>query len=247
MHEAHEATRSLENVLLEAQDLGWIGRAPMAKAMAHARGFAAAPVDPPAVFADIGSGGGLPGLVLAFEWPEAEVVLIEGSAKRADFLQQAVTDLGIADRCTVLGERAEESGHRSELRYRCDIVVARGFGAPPVTAECGSPLLRPGGHLLVSEPPKPPSPAASASTSPTGQRIDGEPASSIGSDVAGERTPADREALAVRWPQEGLALLGMAVGEAWVTDFHYQSLVQETPCPERYPRRIGTPGKRPLF
>lgn len=217
-----EATRTLEDILLDAQRLRWIGSAPLVTAMAHARGFAAAPVDAPTVFADIGSGGGLPGLVLAFEWPDAEVVLIEGSAKRADFLQQAALDLGIGERCTVLGERAEAAGRRSEIRHRCDVVVARGFGAPPVTAECASPLLRPGGHLLVSEPP----------------RSGAAPAPGAG---------ADSDRPGPRWPQEGLAVLGMGVGESWETDFHYQALVQETPCPEQFPRRVGIPGKRPIF
>ena len=238
-----ETIRTLEDVLLDAQRLGWIGSAPLATAMAHARGFGAAPVDLPTVFADIGCGGGLPGLVLAFEWPDAEVVLIEGSAKRADFLQRAAIDLGIGDRCSVLGERAEAAGRRSGLRHRCDVVVARGFGAPPVTAECASPLLRSGGHLLVSEPPRSGASSTSRSASPLPPSAPPLSAAAPGSPGGGP----DSDRSATRWPQEGLAVLGMGVGESWETDFHYQSLVQETLCPERFPRRVGIPGKRPIF
>jgi 16S rRNA (guanine527-N7)-methyltransferase len=52
----------------------------------------------------------------------------------------------------VLLGRAEIVG-RSERRGSFDAVVARSFGPPAVTAECAAPLLRPGGRLVVSEPP----------------------------------------------------------------------------------------------
>lgn len=51
-----------------------------------------------------------------------------------------------------------------------------------------------------------------------------------------------------RWPQEGLAELGMALGPALeLGGASFQVLVQVTPCEDRYPRRTGVPGKRPLF
>ncbi len=50
--------------------------------------------------------------------------------------------------------RAEEIGHESRARFRFDAVVARGFGPPATTVECGAPLLRPGGRLVISEPPE---------------------------------------------------------------------------------------------
>jgi 16S rRNA (guanine527-N7)-methyltransferase len=53
----------------------------------------------------------------------------------------------------VVWARAEDAGHRDELRGAFDLVVARGFGSPAVTAECGAPFLRVGGTLVVSEPP----------------------------------------------------------------------------------------------
>ena len=200
-------TTTLETVLLDAQRRGWIGAGPLPRAIAHASGFAEGPVPAPSSFADLGSGGGLPGLVLAVAWPEARAVLIEGSATRAGFLVDAVESLGLIDRCTVIAVRAEEAGRRPELRSSFDVVVARGFGAPAVTAECAAPLLRVGGHVLVSEPPD---------------------------DTA-------------RWPEDGLAPLGLSPTERWSTDFHYQSLLQVSLCPARYPRRVGIPTKRPLF
>ena len=59
----------LHKVLVAAQDLGYIGPAPFARAVAHAEGFAVGLSGPPARFVDLGSGGGLPGLVLLLLWP----------------------------------------------------------------------------------------------------------------------------------------------------------------------------------
>ena len=55
----------------------------------------------------------------------------------------------------VVEGRAEVVG-RSTLRGSAGAVVARSFGVPAATAECGSPLLAVGGLLVVSEPPPPP-------------------------------------------------------------------------------------------
>ena len=107
----------------------------------------------PGRWLDLGSGGGLPGLVLALCWPDSEAVLLDSAERRTSFLVDAVRSLGWTGRVTVLRARAEEAGRRPDLRGRFDVVVARSFGAPPVTAECAAPFLCPGGVLLVSEPP----------------------------------------------------------------------------------------------
>jgi len=74
-------------------------------------------------------------------------------ARRTAFLDDAVARLGLADRVTVRTARAEDAGRDATLRGQADVVVARGFGPPPVTAECAAPFLRVGGALVVSEPP----------------------------------------------------------------------------------------------
>jgi 16S rRNA (guanine527-N7)-methyltransferase len=101
---------------------------------------------------DLGSGGGLPGLVLATRRPELELTLLEARQRASRFLREAVTRLGQAG-LTVLEARAEEAARRPDLRQTYDAVVARSFGPPPVTAECAVAFLRPGGTLIVSEPP----------------------------------------------------------------------------------------------
>ncbi len=121
---------------------------------------------------------------------------------------------------TVVRARAEEAGRRDDLRGRFDTVVARGFGPPPVTAECAAPFLELGGRLVVSEPP---AAATEDGSMPTSRAGPG------------------------RWSPAGLALVGLEHADAWDVPFHYRSFVQAAPCPETYPRRDGVPAQRPLF
>jgi 16S rRNA (guanine527-N7)-methyltransferase len=158
---ADEGGRSpavLHQLLSEARAAGFLGPGPIERQLEHAEGFAAiarrlAPAGP-ATLVDLGSGGGLPGLVVARGWPEASVALLEANGRRAAFLRRAVDRLGLAGRVTVLEERAEVCGRQEGLRAGFDGALARSFGRPAVVAECAAPLLRVGGWLVVSEPPR---------------------------------------------------------------------------------------------
>jgi 16S rRNA (guanine527-N7)-methyltransferase len=203
-------------VLVEAQDLGFVGPGPVEAHLHHARGFAevvAAEVAGGgwalAAAVDLGSGAGLPGLPLALGFADVRWSLIDSSQRRTDFLRRAVMALGLENRVQVRHERAEESGRAGGLRGGQDLVVARSFGPPAVVAECAAPLLRVGGRAVVSEPP--------------GGRAE-------------------------RWSSQGLAQLGLRpAGGRTTAEATFQVLVQEAPCPSRYPRRVGLPAKRPLF
>jgi 16S rRNA (guanine527-N7)-methyltransferase len=107
----------------------------------------------PALVVDLGTGGGLPGLVLIACWPDTSFVLIDANQRRTDFLAEEIERSGQAGRVSVVRARAEEVGRADQLRERADLVVARSFGAPGTTAECASPLLAVGGRAVVSEPP----------------------------------------------------------------------------------------------
>ena len=72
--------------------------------------------------------------------------------RRAEFLRRAAETLNL-EHVSVIQGRAEAAGRDPELRGTFDLVTARGFGVPAVTAECAAPLLRVGGLLIVSEPP----------------------------------------------------------------------------------------------
>ena len=143
-------------VLERARDRGFLGPGPVEAHLANAEGFARACPVPPAQALDLGSGGGVPGLVLALIWPDSSWVLLEAMARRCAFLREAVADLDLIGRVAVDEDRAERAGREETRRGTFDLVTARSFARPAVTAECAAPFLRVGGRLLVSEPPDAP-------------------------------------------------------------------------------------------
>lgn len=137
--------------LERARGLGFLGPGPVEDHVLHAQGFVDALAGVAGVVVDLGSGGGVPGLVVAVARPDLELVLVDARAKRCRFLESAVAALDLA--AGVVEGRAEVVG-RGALRGTAVAVLARGFGPPAVTAECAAPLLRLGGRLVVSEPPE---------------------------------------------------------------------------------------------
>ena len=91
---------------------------------------------------DLGSGAGLPGLVLAMVLPDTEVTLLEPMERRCRFLTDCVTELGLAN-VTVLRGRAED------VTIRTDVVTARAVAPLPRLAELAMGLVRPGGMVLA--------------------------------------------------------------------------------------------------
>lgn len=149
-------------MLRRSQERGAIGPGDLTTHARHAAGFlvAARAATPPSKawsvprqFLDLGSGGGLPGLVIAAIEPTARGTLLDGRTERGRLLEEHVRSLGFEARIEVRAARAELAGRSPELRGSFDLVVARGFGPPPVTAECAAPFLAAGGLLVVSEPP----------------------------------------------------------------------------------------------
>ncbi len=145
--------RELLGVLAGAQDRGLIGPGPLEAHLEHSRAWARALGQAPESFLDLGSGGGLPGLVLALEWPESRGTLLDARRLSEAWISEAAERLGLSRRIETVCDRAEAAGRDPRLREAFSLVVARGFAAPAVTAECGSAFVRPGGRLSVSEPP----------------------------------------------------------------------------------------------
>ena len=143
----------LEAVLTASRDLGFLGPGEPWIHVEHALAFARAVPQAPTHALDLGSGGGVPGLILArLVWPDASWCLLDGSVKRVAFLETAHRPTGPGERVVAQAGRAEEVGRGAE-RASFDLVVARSFGPPAVVAECAAPFLVVGGHLVVSEPP----------------------------------------------------------------------------------------------
>jgi 16S rRNA (guanine527-N7)-methyltransferase len=99
------------------------------------------------MIADIGSGAGFPGLVLAAALPTARVDLIESVGRKCEFIRRAIDVAGI-DNARVLNARSEELAG-SEGREAYAAVTARAVGRLSTLAELASPLLREGGVLVA--------------------------------------------------------------------------------------------------
>jgi 16S rRNA (guanine527-N7)-methyltransferase len=147
-----ETRQRLHKVLDRARRRGFLGPGPIDPHIDRALQLFTLIDELPARAMDLGSGGGVPGLPLALANAASQWVLLEGGSTRAAFLNEAVSALSLADRVSVIAERAEVAG-RGALRGDFDLVVSRSFGPPAVTAECAAPFLRTGGRLLVAEPP----------------------------------------------------------------------------------------------
>jgi 16S rRNA (guanine527-N7)-methyltransferase len=150
----------LVETFARARELGFLGPGPVENQIMHSLDLLGASEEVlgstlTGALLDLGSGGGIPGLVFASERLGLGGALLDAHARRCSFLADAVHRLGFDARFRVRCGRAELLARERELRGTFDFVVARGFGGPAVTAECAAGFLRLGGHLIVSEPPPP--------------------------------------------------------------------------------------------
>jgi 16S rRNA (guanine527-N7)-methyltransferase len=206
---------SVTVVLERSAGLGFLGTMPVSEQIDHSLGFVFAAEStlgqPPRTVLDLGTGGGVPGLVLSSCWPESRVVLLDANQRRTDFLSAETAGWIGPGGIEVVRGRAEEVARSTRYRGQFDLVTSRSFASPAVATECGAPFLAIGGVMVISEPP----------------------------DVEG----------GTRWPVEGLAEVGLESSSPMRFDgrFGFQVLRKSDPTPDRYPRRVGIPSKRPLF
>jgi len=98
--------------------------------------------------ADVGSGGGLPGIPIKIMKPELAATLVESTGKKARFLQYAVDSLSL-DGAKVANVRAEDLGRTQAHRGAYDVVTSRAVARLSVVAEYCVPLLETGGHAIA--------------------------------------------------------------------------------------------------
>jgi len=148
-----DAYQRLVAVLERAQSEGALGSRPIPEVIAHARAFVSALPDGVQTVVDLGTGAGIPGLVIALDRPELHLTLVDRRAKRVDALRRAVVSLDWALRVTVLEADAHQMSLDPALARSSDAAVARGFGPPKETLLAAAALVHAGGWVVISEPP----------------------------------------------------------------------------------------------
>lgn len=166
--------------------------------------------------ADVGSGGGLPGIPIKLVVPRVRMTLVEATAKKARFLRRTLEKMAL-DGVMVVNERAEAVGRVAEHRAGYDVTTARAVASLDVVAEYCVPLLRVGGHAIFMKG------ALDREEIARGQRA----VEKLGAEVS--------EIIRVpRLPEIGEKQRSLVIARK----------VGETP--NRYPRSVGMPAKRPL-
>ena len=138
--------RFTENLARHGEELGLIGPLELPRLWTrHILNSAlVAPLLRPGTVGDVGSGAGLPGLVLGIARPDVQFVLIEPMERRVAWLNDQVNELELSN-VTVVRERAEDV----KLSDRLDQVTARAVSAFRKLLPLTAPLLRDGGELVL--------------------------------------------------------------------------------------------------
>ncbi|KAJ7956284.1 Ribosomal RNA small subunit methyltransferase G [Quillaja saponaria] len=99
---------------------------------------------------DVGTGAGIPGMILAIACPDWDVTLLESRNKRCVFLEHAINVTGLSNAKVVRG-RAEDLGQNPSFREQFDIAVARAVAEMRILAEYCLPLVRVGGLFVAAK------------------------------------------------------------------------------------------------
>ena len=169
------------------------------------------------VVADVGSGAGFPGLVLAAALPQSRVDLIESIGRKCEFMERAIHTAELAN-ARVVCERAEDWALRPAPdggREAYEVVTARAVGRLATLAELASPLLVPGGVLVAWK----------------GRRDEGEE-----EELRRAEPSVAMRSAEVRW-------VGPYAGSR---HRHLHVLDKVGPTPHGLPRRAGVAKKRPF-
>jgi 16S rRNA (guanine527-N7)-methyltransferase len=166
--------------------------------------------------ADVGSGGGLPGIPIKIMKPDLMATLVEATGKKASFLRYALDSLGL-DGVEVANTRVEDLGRARAYRGAYEIVTSRAVARLSVVAEYCVPLLESGGWAIAMKG------RLEQDELSEGRRA----VDTLGARVAGiTKVPMLSE---VGEKERNLVIL---------------EKIRETPA--RYPRRSGVVAKRPL-
>ena len=144
---------AVRRCLEESRSLGFLGPGPVDQHLTHAKTharIALSKIPNPVATCDLGAGGGVPGLVLAAV-SDSPITLLDAMHKRTRFLADAILALGF-DHASVATARGEDFARAHESAFQ--LVVARSFGAPAVTAEIAVRMMTLDGVLCASAGPE---------------------------------------------------------------------------------------------
>jgi 16S rRNA (guanine527-N7)-methyltransferase len=103
---------------------------------------------PGARILDLGSGGGIPGIVLAVALPDRTFSLLDATGKKVAHLRECIEELELTHAEAIHG-RAEELAHQFEWRSAYDVVIARAVTSLAALLELGLPFIRMKGWLVL--------------------------------------------------------------------------------------------------
>jgi 16S rRNA (guanine527-N7)-methyltransferase len=103
--------------------------------------------------ADLGSGGGVPAIPVKIARPDAFIMMIESTQKKARFLEDAILALNLSE-IAVFPDRAEKAARDQLLRESFDVAISRAVATMPWLAEWSLPLVKNGGKMLAMKGPK---------------------------------------------------------------------------------------------
>lgn len=111
---------------------------------------------------DVGTGAGLPGILLAIMRPQLKITMVESIKKKATFVKETVAMLGLVN-THIVSERAEDLAKNPAFAKQFDIVTARAVASVKELVQWCFPFLKPEGILVFPKGPKLPSELEEAS------------------------------------------------------------------------------------
>lgn len=173
---------------------------------------------------DVGSGAGFPGVPLKIACPELDLTLVDSVTKKIEFLRSLATLLELTN-IDIINRRVEQLGQDPDHRCQYDWAVARGVASLPIVAEYLLPLVKNKGKILAMK----------------GEGVMGEYEDSL-------------KAIRILGGGDG-AIKEVQIKTNTTVDnsvtsqtlIHYLVVIEKVKnTPDKYPRRVGVPSKRPL-
>jgi len=169
------------------------------------------------IIADIGTGGGFPGIPIKIVFPDVKLTLIESVAKKCQFLENIKDKLSLSG-VEILNERAEDTGRNEKYREKFDFVLSRALSKFSPNLEVALPLVKLGGYFLVYKTEK----------------------SAFGE----EGLSSVENAVSILGGEFEEDFCYKLPGEEFT--YCILSFEKIGPTPQKYPRRAGVPEKNPL-